>query len=241
MTPEQMSIDLLESKLSGSVSSQEALCNYMDDWIAEVILGQEPKSSGGGALAAASAERESVRLDLVQADSDLLSDTLNTTLIPWLCEFNGWPALTLHRQIKAAEDLKAASETDLNVSQMGFRPSLERVQERYGAGWEVDPSKTQLTPPVNGRSPAFAEGSPAPDQVALDAAVQALDPQALAQAAQQILQPLLDAVEASTSFEDALARIEAAFPQVPVDKLQGMLADAMFSASMSGRVNGERA
>jgi phage gp29-like protein len=58
------------------------------------------------------------------------------------------------------------------------------------------------------------------------------------QAAQQILQPLLDAVEASTSFEDALARIEAGLPQVPVDKLQGMLADAMFSASMSGWVNG---
>jgi hypothetical protein len=58
----------------------------------------------------------------VQADSDLLSDTLNTTLIPWLCEFNGWPALTLHRQIKAAEDLQAASETDKNVSEMGFRP-----------------------------------------------------------------------------------------------------------------------
>jgi hypothetical protein len=42
MTPEGMTIDLLESKLSGSVSSQESLCNYMDDWIAEVILGQSP-------------------------------------------------------------------------------------------------------------------------------------------------------------------------------------------------------
>lgn len=240
MTPEGMAIDLLESKLSGSVSSQESLCNYMDDWIAEVILGQEPRSSGGGALAAASAERESVRLDLVQADSDLLSDTLNTTLIPWLCEFNGWPPLALHRQIKAAEDLQAASETDKNVSEMGFRPTLERVVERYGSGWEVDPSRTQPTPPSGSRSPAFAEGTPAPDQVALDAAVQALDPQKLAEAAQQILQPLLDAVEAASSFEDALARIEQAFPQVPVDKLQGMLADAMFSASMSGRVNGER-
>ena len=76
--------------------------------------------------------------------------------------------------------------------------------------------------------------------MALDAAVQAIDSQKLAEAAQQILQPLLDAVEAASSFEDALARIEQAFPQVPVDKLQGMLADAMFSASMSGRVNGER-
>ena len=59
-------------------------CEYMDDWIAEVMIGQEPRASGGGALAAASKERQSTRLDLVQADADLLSDTLNSTLIKWI-------------------------------------------------------------------------------------------------------------------------------------------------------------
>lgn len=240
MTPEGMNIELLESKLTGSISSQEGLCRYMDEWISEVIMGQSNGVGSGGAQAAAATERETVRLDLVQADSDLLSDTLNSTLLPWLCEFNGLERCKITREIKSPEDLKAASETDNNVASMGFKPTLERVLSRYGEGWEVDPARTQPTPPSSGRSPAFAEGTPAPDQVALDAAVQALDPQKLAEAAQQILQPLLDAVEAASSFEDALARIEQAFPQVPVDKLQGMLADAMFSASISGRVNGER-
>jgi phage gp29-like protein len=48
MTPEGMAIELLETKLTGSVTTQQALCEYMDDWIAEVILGQEPRKSGGG-------------------------------------------------------------------------------------------------------------------------------------------------------------------------------------------------
>lgn len=120
MTPEGMQIELLESKLTGSVSTQESLCNYMDDWIAGVLLGQEPRASGGGALAAASKERTSVRLDLVQADSDLLSDTLNNTLIRWICEYNGLAPCLVYRVIAEEEDLKATSETDKNVAEMGF-------------------------------------------------------------------------------------------------------------------------
>ncbi|PZP59956.1 MAG: hypothetical protein DI604_31960, partial [Delftia acidovorans] len=86
MTPEGMEIALLESKLSGNVTTQQQLCEYMDDWISEVLTGQEPARSGGGALAAASKERQNVRQDLTQADSDLLSETLNETLIAWICE-----------------------------------------------------------------------------------------------------------------------------------------------------------
>jgi len=85
MTPEGMAIELLESKLTGSVSTQQSLCEYMDGWISEVILSQEA-SKKSGATASAAIEREDVRLDLVQADADLLSDTLNSTLLAWFCE-----------------------------------------------------------------------------------------------------------------------------------------------------------
>ena len=57
MTPEGMDISLLESKLSGNVTTQQQLCQYMDDWIAEILTGQEPARSSGGAVAAASKER----------------------------------------------------------------------------------------------------------------------------------------------------------------------------------------
>ncbi len=75
MTPEGMEIALLESKLSGNVTTQQALCEYMDDWISAVLMGQEARTKGGGALGAASKERQDVRQDLTQADSDLLSET----------------------------------------------------------------------------------------------------------------------------------------------------------------------
>lgn len=167
MTPEGMQIELLESKLTGSVSTQESLCNYMDDWIAGVLLGQEPRTSGGGALAAASKERTAVRLDLVQADSDLLSDTLNNTLIRWICEYNGLAPCLVYRVIAEEEDLKASSETDKNVSEMGFELNLDAVRAKYGEGWE---KKAPVQPPaLPGQRPA---GVPVVDNANSDREVQ---------------------------------------------------------------------
>lgn len=145
MTPEGVSIELLESKLTGTVNTQQTLCEYMDDWIMEVILGQAPRTKGGGALAAASSEREGVRTELSQADSDLLSETINRTLLAWLCDYNGLQRCQVYRVIKRDEDLKAASEADVNVAGMGFKMTLEGVRSKYGEHWEEAPAPTPPT------------------------------------------------------------------------------------------------
>lgn len=150
MTPEGTLIELLESKVSGNVTTQQALCEYMDDWIDSVILGTEPRSKSGGAMASASKERQNVRIDLVQADSDLLSETLNNTLIKWLCEYNGLAPCQIYRVIKEEEDLKALAETDKIVSEMGFELSLDQVRARYGDGWE---KKVESEPAVAHQGP----------------------------------------------------------------------------------------
>ncbi|GHT90052.1 hypothetical protein AGMMS49545_02280 [Betaproteobacteria bacterium] len=158
MTPEGALISLIESRVGGNITTQEALIRAMDDYIAEVLLGQEPKSESGGALAAASKERAAVRLDLVQADSDLLSETLNRTLIAWLCEFNGLGPCTVYRQIKEEEDKKAESETDRNVSEMGFELSEEAVRAKYGEGWarvQVTDARYQESTPNSANRPVL--------------------------------------------------------------------------------------
>lgn len=147
MTPEGTLIELLESSINGNVTLQQALCEYMDDWIDSVILCSEPRSKSGGALAAASKERADVRLDLVQADSDLLSDTLHDTLIPWLCEYNGLAPCRVYRVIKEEEDLRVVAETDKIVSEMGFELSLDQVRAKYGEGWEKAEPPEPPNPP----------------------------------------------------------------------------------------------
>lgn len=161
MMPDGMAVELMESRLTGSITTQQALCEYMDDCIDAVLLGTESRGKGGGAVAAASKEREDVRLDLVQADSDLLSDTLNQTLVAWICEVNGLAPCLVSRVVKAEEDLKAQSETDKNVAGMGFELSEDAVRERYGEGWTKKAAPAAPAPGAPG-APAEpgSEGTP---------------------------------------------------------------------------------
>lgn len=162
MTPEGMDISLLESKLSGNITTQQALCEYMDDWISEILTGQEPARASGGATASASKERRDVRQDLTQADSDLLSDTFNTGMIRWICEYNGLEPCLVFRKIQEEVDTKAMAEADKIVSDMGFELDEATVTAKYGEGWHKKaPEDTQTTSgqSTHGESSASSGGS----------------------------------------------------------------------------------
>lgn len=273
MTPEGTMIELLESKLaSGTITSQQQLCEYMDDWIDAVLLGQDARSKSGGALAAASKERSDVRMELVQADSDLLCETLNKSLIAWVCDLNGFEPCMVSRQIKEEEDLKEAATTDKTVSDMGFELDESQVVAKYGEGWrkKATPAPTPAPGAAPGATPgptpapqpsatpaptaaptptakpgagagtaSFAEPEIVDGQAAIDAAIAALPDSELQDAMKGLLEPLLQAVEASSSFEEALAAAEAAYPRMNKAKLQSLLARAMFGAETFGRQTDE--
>ena len=243
MTPEGMSIELLESKLTGSISTQKDLCAYMDGWIQEVILSQEPGKSTG-ATAASANEREDVRLDLVQADADLLSDTLNSTLIKWFCEFNGLALCQVSRVIKKPEDLKAASETDVNVASLGFRPTLEAIRARYGDGWEDAPVPQPALPVLpaaatvvgkDGKAASFAES-------ALGATLppDPTDPmtQTLAKAGDVVLtkwmQQIAAMVSAAATPELLRDQLLQAYGDLPTEQLTEIMALAFAAAELAG-------
>lgn len=251
MTPEGMAIELLESKLTGTISTQQKLCEYMDGWISEVILSQEATGQTG-ATGAASNEREDVRLDLVQADADLLSDTLNSTLIKWFCEFNGLSPCAVQRVVKKAEDLKAASETDVNIASMGFKPTLESIRARYGEGWDAAP----VPPPAMGsaegfhgalkqavaagdapsaKSASFAERPRPPARVPspteeLDAALAVADDGVLAGWMAQVA-ALVQAADSPEALRDDLLQ---AYGGLPTDQLTQVLALAFAVAELQG-------
>lgn len=233
MTPEGMGLELLESKLTGSITTQQGLCEYMDDWISEVLLGQSPRSKSGGAMAAASNEREDVRMELSQADSDLVSETINSTLLKWFCEYNGLALCRVYRVIKKDKDLKQASEVDKNVSEMGFEMTEEGVQAKYGEHWKKAVPTGQ---PADKKPANFAEADSQDGQRAIDAAIASVKDAELQAAMAGLFEPLLAAIESASTFEDALAAVEAAYPQMDTAQLQSLLARAMFGAETFGRV-----
>lgn len=168
MTPEGSLIELLEAAAGGTSIPQHILCGYMDDWIAGVLTGREPRTSGGGALAAASKERRDVSLDITQADSDLESETFNDTMMAWICELNGFEPCQVYRVVKEEEDLKHTAETDKIVSEMGFELDIDSVRSKYGDGWQKKETPAPLAGasvprvPVPGLPVPGAPASPTP-------------------------------------------------------------------------------
>lgn len=248
MTPTGADIALIETRLSsGAQSTHQGLCEFMDDWIMEVLLGQPPRGKGGGALAAAANEREDVRLELSQADSDLLCETLNETLIAWICYFNGLQPCRVSRAIDKPMDAKLEAETDALICSMGFEPTQEYVQEKYGQGWQkrTAPSAPQSVPQSAAHGMAlagFAESSvdeEAGDQVALDAGIAGLPDGTLNGHMQRMMQPLMEQLVNSDNPQAVLAWLAEQFPKLDEQGLHEHLAHLLFVADMWGRVYAE--
>lgn len=248
LTPEGMEIALLESKLSGNVTTQQQLVQAMDEWIAEVVTGQEPARSGGGALAAASKERSNVRQDLTQADSDLLSETLNESLIAWICEFNGLEPCHVYRQIKEEDDTKALADTDKVVSDMGFEMDEDTVRAKYGEGWSKkaapDPQGTILPATTSNqifpdapRPSNFAEADavkPQPD--ALDSLVDSVQAEwqpVMEPWRQQLQDVLTTAASEGLTAAELLERLPQLLPALDTAALTQSLASTAFAARVS--------
>ncbi|MBV2264381.1 MAG: DUF935 domain-containing protein [Thauera sp.] len=165
--------------------------------------------------------------------------------------------------IAEEEDLKASSDTDKNVSEMGFELNLDAVRAKYGEGWEKK-APPPVPPPVvappaglpkapepgadnaNPDDPEqeddeaedgtadFAERAQLDGQQAIDDAIAAIPDAELQAAMAGLMKPLLAAIDAADSFEEALAAAEAAYPQMNTVKLQSLLARAMFGAEAFG-------
>ena len=236
--PDGMMIELLEAKRSGNVSYEE-FARYMDEQITVAVLGVTPASKGaGGALGAAANEREEIRLELVQADADLLSATLNATLSPWLTAYNvpGARPPKIWRPVKKPEDQKARSERDKNLFAMGFRPTLATVTEAYDGEWEDVRAKKPATPPAD-----FAEAvqtATDADQEVLDVALANLPAGAIDAAMRAMLKPAIDALEHGEGPDAAGDALLEAYPQLDSTALETLIARAIFVADVWGRISG---
>ena len=243
--PEGMVVEFLEASRSGGSDAYERMARYMDEQIEEIVLGDSGGKGGGGALAAAAITKKEVRIELVKADADLLSDTLNASIAQWLVDLNmpGAGVPRISRIVEEPTDLLAKSERDKNIHAIGYRPTLRYVHETYGGEWEAVPvpgakSATPAAAPPAGAEFAESDATRLAGQIALEAALAAtIDDRAqkLQPLASALLVPLVDALEKATSFEEAFNVIAEAFPLMDSDRLTELLGQAEFVAQILGQ------
>jgi len=129
--PDTMAVNLLEASRTGNVT-YEALCNYMDRQISKAVLGQTASTEGTPGKLGNEDSQDKVRMDIVKADADLLSECLNNTLVRWLTDLNFGPVPKYPRmwiRVEEVQDLKALAERDKTIAvDMGM---ARRIPESY--------------------------------------------------------------------------------------------------------------
>ena len=169
--PEGYKIQLLEAQRSGTADIYRWMLEYWDKQISRIILSEMFGGEAQGLSGAPAKIDEGVRLEIVKADSDLLSAAINQTLIKWLSEYND-PSATppwLYRIFSEEEDLNQRASRDKTLYDMGFRLTLEAVKRIYGDNYEDMQGKPNpLDSELSNALGNVAEPEPQPEPEALD-------------------------------------------------------------------------
>jgi phage gp29-like protein len=164
--PEGMVIELLEAKRTGD-GSYEAACEYMDRAISKILLGQtltsEPGESGSYSLGQV---HDLVRGEILKADSDLMCEAINNTVVKWLVDYNfgpkprdGYPRVW--RRTEPEADLKPLAERDkILLVDIGLKDRVPEsyIEETYGITLAKEGEAT-IGKPEPPPSPGIMSGS----------------------------------------------------------------------------------
>jgi phage gp29-like protein len=251
--PDGMLVELLEAKRQGSMDTYESLCRYMDEQIDYCVHFQTDSSrSAGGALKAASDNRADETDVLNQADSDLLTMTVDKYIVKPILEYNRIDVKVrpkVYRDFRAVEDLDKRAERDEKIFKMGFEPvDASYVDETYGGKWRkkaaapapvVPPGENPLKPgePIEPPIELAEADESYPDQAVLDAAVDSIPDatnQVLIEAA---LKPILKLLKESKDGTEALGRLSEIYPLMDVTRLEALLGRCFFIAEVWGRIS----
>ena len=234
IVPQGMLVKFLEAARSGSIDTYERLARYMDEQISECVLGETLSTNVGtvGSKAASQTHNE-VRTELAKADADLLSDTLNETLVRWIVELNlpGAGLPKVWRDFGEAEDLKLRAERDKIISEMGFEADEQYVNDTYGGKWKRKSTAES--------SPAGAQGDAQFAEAGSDA-VSALTDR-LAGETNRAATNLVDRAEALLDTVDDLAEFGARLTELwdgnDTEELGMALARGLALAGLAGQAD----
>ena len=233
IVPQGMMVKFLEAARSGSIDTYERLARYMDEQISECVLGETLSTNVGqvGSQAAAKTHNE-VRLELAKGDSDLLSDTINETIVRWIVELNLPNANPpkVWRDFAEGEDLKTRSEVDKNLGEMGFEPDEQYINDTYGGKWTKKLPATNSKPSVTIGQPSAQFAEAAPDAVDL------LADQTLADAdGSGMVDQVYRLLAEVGSLEEAEAKLLDIYDRIPLAATGEALGNRLFQADLTGR------
>ncbi|HET8898096.1 MAG TPA: DUF935 family protein [Rhodanobacteraceae bacterium] len=230
--PKGMELDLIEAARSGT-ADYKTLHDTMDATIQKVVLGQTASTQGTPGKLGNDALQTEVRNDIIKADADLVCESFNTGPARWLTEWNfpGAAIPRVYRVTQEAEDLDALAKRDASLAGIGYKPSLARVQEIYGDGYEPAAPVPALPPP--GSEPAaFAAADATADVPAHMVAPLERAAQPMVEGWLKQIRQLVNETTSLDALRDALFTL---LPDMDIDQYGQVMQEALTAARLAGR------
>lgn len=262
VVPDTATVELLEAARSGT-ADYKGMHDAMNAAISKIVVGQTMTTDNGSSRAQGEVH-ERVAQKIVEADSDLLSESFNAGPVKWWTEWNfpGAAAPRVYRLTEPPEDLNARAERDGKIHALGFDPTEEYITETYGEGWEKRETPDPLAlmaGAVAGSRGMGNDGQPEGEQfnegenVALAAlrAARRTDQQALFNAARAFAEQyqtvtgrriaqVLQAAEFSDDADTFRRRIDEILAEQPPEGAMDKLRRGLFFGALLGAFRGQR-
>ncbi len=128
-------VELLKG--ASGTADYEKLARYMDEAIALVVLGQVMTSQAVGGQYKGEIQNQ-VKEDIIKADADLICSSFNDNVITLLTKWNFPNAQPPKLWLLTKDEADEVKQTQAwaNMVKVGYRPTLETVEERLGGEWE---------------------------------------------------------------------------------------------------------
>ncbi|QOK96803.1 DUF935 domain-containing protein [Ralstonia pseudosolanacearum] len=233
--PDDSSIEIKEAAgKAGSTEVYERLLHFCRSEVSIALLGQNQTTEANSTRASAQAGLEVTR-DIRDGDKGIVEEAFNT-LIRWVCELNfndgARPVFSLWEQ---EEVDKMLAERDEMLVKAGAKLTPAYFKRAYS----LQDGDLDETPPPDVPGVEFAEGDDAaPDQDAIDAALDAFSNSEMDDMALKLFRPILQKVKAGASPEALLGALAELYPEMDASALQERLARVIFTAKVWGMLHG---
>ncbi|MEN3809475.1 DUF935 domain-containing protein [Chromobacterium piscinae] len=236
VVPDDSSVEIKEAANgANNADVYERLLHFCRSEVSIALLGQNQTTEASANRASAQAGLEVTR-DIRDGDKEVIEEALNQ-LVRWVCElnFNGGdrPRFEMWEQ-EQVDEVQAGRDEKLTRAGAKLTPAYFKRAYNLQDGDLMETAKPETT-----ASAEFAEADEeAPDQDALDAALDALSADELQADTAAMLQPLFDRIQAGAQPDELLGSLAELYPDMDASGLQERLARAIFTAKAWGRLHG---
>lgn len=244
MAPIGTEVDFLEAKRAGD-GSYENWCRYWDEQSAETVLGETLSTNVGSAGSRAASETHAEESEIIaDSDADLLSGTLNETLVRWIVDLNS-PSATTPRvkwprpknQTKEEEHNRKRHERQRLALTVLGAARKQGYEPKDVADWLGDVMETEMVPVQATPSPDAGSGT---DNFAdledhpIAHLIEQLEQLADGQTSEWI-EAIHDVLDNAADFEDAQEQLLSLTQDIDVGPSGQIMGEAFALSELQGR------